>query len=117
MLLERNAEGAANWHFDVDGTPLWPEVTAIDVDRGIVRYRDPALRADLRVSLQTQATEGEPSSLRFSGRGKLRGEAVELEGRSQGLVALRRDGDPYLLVARRAFGPDGGQVRRYDRSG
>ncbi len=98
VLLERNAEGAANWRFDVDGTPLWPAVTAIDIDRGIVRYRDPALRADLRVSLQTQATEGEPSSLRFSGRGKLRGEAVELEGRSQGLVALRRVGDPYLLV-------------------
>ena len=47
VLLERNAEGAANWHFDDGGISLWPEVTAIDVDRGTVRYRDPALRADL----------------------------------------------------------------------
>ena len=98
VLLERNVEGAANWHFDDEGISLWPEVTAIDVDRGTVRYRDPALRADLSMSLQTQASEGEPSSLRFTGRGKLRGETFELEGRSQGLAALRRQGDPYLLA-------------------
>jgi uncharacterized protein involved in outer membrane biogenesis len=104
VLLEKNAEGAANWRFDVDGPALWPEVTAIDVDRGVVRYRDPALRADLRVSLQTKAAEGEPSSLRFSGRGKLRGEPFELDGRSQGLVALRRGGDPYLLAVQARSG-------------
>ena len=92
VLLEKNAEGAANWHFDGDGTPCGrrsPRSTSIAAS---FRYRDPALRADFRVSLQTQATEGEPSSLRFSGRGKLRGEAFEMEGRSQGLVALRRAG-------------------------
>jgi uncharacterized protein involved in outer membrane biogenesis len=98
VLLEKSAAGDANWEFDVAGPALWPELTAIDVDRGIVRYRDPALRADVRVSLQTRAAEGEPSSLHFRGRGKLRGEPFELDGRSQGLVALRRQGDPYLLA-------------------
>ena len=98
LLLEKNAEGAANWHFDAGGVERWPQLTAIDVDRGAFRYRDPALRADVSVSLQTQAAEGEPSSLRISGRGKLRGEAFELEAKSRGLVALRRVGDPYQLV-------------------
>src|SRR5262249_37278989 len=55
VLLEKNAEGAANWDFGGDGPVFWPEVTAIDIDRGVVRYRDPALRADFRVTLQTQA--------------------------------------------------------------
>lgn len=98
VLLEKSAEGIANWQFDDNAAELWPELAAIDVDHGIVRYRDPALRADLSVSLQTQAAEGEPTSLHFSGRGKLRGEAFGLEGHSRGLVALRRKGDPYLLA-------------------
>ena len=98
VLLEKNAEGAANWHLDDGGVARWPLITAIDVDHGTVRYRDPALRADVSVSLQTQAAEGEASSLRFNGRGKLRDEAFELEGRSRGLVALRRAGDPYQVV-------------------
>ncbi len=34
VLLEKNAEGVANWHFDEGDTAFWPEVTAIDVDRG-----------------------------------------------------------------------------------
>ena len=97
VLLEKNAEGAANWEFNGDGSSLWPNVAAIDVDRGVVRYRDPGLNADFRLSLQTEANEGQPSSLRLNGRGKLRGEPFELDGRSEGLVALRRQGDPYLL--------------------
>ena len=97
LLLERNSEGAANWQFDGGGIARWPQVTAIDVDSGTVRYRDPALRADVSVTLQTQAAEGEASSLRFSGRGKLNGEEFELEGRSGGLVALHRSGDPYQV--------------------
>ena len=97
VLLEKSADGADNWH--VSGkTALFSEVTAIDVDRGIVRYRNPALDADVSVSVDTQATENERSSLRISGRGKLRGEPFELEARSQGLVALRKQGDPYQLA-------------------
>ncbi len=97
VLLEKSADGVANWQFG-NARPIFPEVTAIDVDHGIVRYRDPALDADFSVSLDTEATEGERSSLRLSGNGKLRGEPFELEGRTQGLVALRRQGDPYRLA-------------------
>ena len=97
VLLERSTEGVANWHMDGDSAPF-PKITAVDVDHGIVRYRDPALEADFSVSLDTQASQSERTSLRLSGRGKLRGEAFELEGRSQGLAALRRQGDPYQLA-------------------
>jgi uncharacterized protein involved in outer membrane biogenesis len=97
VLLEKRADGVANWQFGSEH-PRFPEVTAIDVDHGIVRYRDPALDADFSVSLDTQAIESERSSLRLSGRGNLRGEPFEIEARSQGLVALRRQGDPYQLT-------------------
>ena len=97
MLLEKSAAGDANWHFGGDAD-RWPLLSAIDVDRGSIRYRDPALRADVTATLQTQAVEGEESSLRFTARGTLRGEAFALDGRSAGLIALRRAGDPYRLA-------------------
>jgi uncharacterized protein involved in outer membrane biogenesis len=97
VLLERNAAGDANWLFEGDAQ-RWPLLSAIDVDHGSVRYRDPSLKADVTVTLQTQAVEGEGSSLRFVGRGTLRGEAFALDGRSGGLIALRRTGDPYQMT-------------------
>ena len=97
LLLEKSVEGAANWQFS-DERPRFPDVTAISVDHGVVRYRDPALDADFSVNLDTEATEGRRSSLHLSGRGKLRGEPFEIEGRSQGLVALRRQAEPYQLT-------------------
>jgi len=96
VLLERNADRVGNWHFGNDRT-RFPDVTAIDVDHGTLRYRDPGLDADFSVKLDTEAAEGERTSLRLSGSGKLRGEPFEIEGSSEGLVALRKQGDPYQL--------------------
>jgi hypothetical protein len=53
---EDTPTATANWQFR-DERPRFPDVTAIDVDQGIVRYREnPALDADFSVSLDTQAT-------------------------------------------------------------
>ncbi|MET0346692.1 MAG: AsmA family protein [Casimicrobiaceae bacterium] len=97
VLLERNAEGDTNWIFEGDAD-RWPLLSAVDVDHGTVRYRDPTLKTDVTATLQTQAAEGQGSSLRFMGRGTVRGEAFALDGRSAGLVALRRTGDPYQVT-------------------
>ncbi|MEO5763772.1 MAG: AsmA family protein, partial [Casimicrobiaceae bacterium] len=97
VLLEKNAEGDSNWNFGEDAG-RWPRLSAIDVDRGSVRYRDPVLQADIAVKLKTEAVDGQASSLRFTGQGTLRGESVAIDGRSAGLLALRRTGDPYPVT-------------------
>lgn len=105
LLLERNADGAGNWQIEGDAK-TWPLLSAIDVDRGSVRYRDPALRADIEIAVKTSAVEGQPSTVEFTGKGKFRGEAVKIDGRSGGLVSLRRTGDPYPLTINVRAGPN-----------
>jgi len=97
-LLERNAQGDANWRFD-DGEDRL-SIEAVDIDAGKLRYRDPAARADVSVAISTQAIEGQAALLRFSGRGTLRGEALTLDGQGGGVNALRRTGEPYPLKVR-----------------
>lgn len=99
LLLEKNNDGAPNWLFG-DGAYVPPvRLGTINVDRGTVRYRDPATRADVTVNLQsTPATADTPPSLRFSGEGSFRGESFRIDGQGLGLSALRKVDDPYQLI-------------------
>jgi AsmA family protein len=98
VLFERNAKGEANWHFGEGPTEI-PEFGVLDVERGAVRYLDPILRADVRLTLQTiPSTSDAPSELRIDGKGTLRGESVQVDGRGRGLAALRNVDDPYQLA-------------------
>jgi AsmA family protein len=98
VLLEKNSDGAANWLFG-DGQAPDLRLGTIDVERGVVRYRNPALRADVSVKLQSSpAAADTPASLRFSGDGTFRGEAFSIDGQGLGLSALRKVGDPYQLA-------------------
>ena len=94
VLLERNAKGDANWQFD-DGDDVALDV--VNVDAGTLRFLDPTLRADIRATIATQAIEGKASTLRFEGRGTLRGETVALNGQGGGLSSLSHTGEPYPL--------------------
>jgi uncharacterized protein involved in outer membrane biogenesis len=99
LLLEKNADGAANWRFGDDASPPPVRLGTVNIDRGTVRYRDPALRADVSVKLQsTPATADTEPSLRFTGDGTLRGEPFHIDGQGLGLSALRKVGDPYQLT-------------------
>ena len=99
LLLEKNKDGAANWLFGDSGYVPPVHLGTIDVDRGTVRYRDPALRADISVKLQSSpAAADTQASLRFSGDGTFRGEAFRIDGQGSGLSALRKVGDPYQLT-------------------
>lgn len=97
VLFQKSADGNDNWHFG-KGDPM-PRIGNIDVERGVVRYRDAKVRADLTVALQSVADAGENRpTLRFNGQGTLRGETVRLEGTSVGLAQLQDINDPYRLT-------------------
>jgi len=101
VLLERNAAGDANWHFDDAAGHTGAAFGAIDVDKGIVRYRDALLPASVDATLQTDATAAR--SLKFAGKGTLRGDPFEIQGTSEGIAELRRVNAPYhLAVSARA---------------
>src|ERR1700686_2039788 len=53
LLLEKNSDGVPNWLFGDGAYVPSVHLGTIDVDRGTVRYRDPALRADVTVKLQS----------------------------------------------------------------
>lgn len=96
VLLEKNSEGEANWRFEGQSGTVAPRIGAIDVDRGHVRFMDPAYKANIEGTLQTASSEGK-QVLHFESRGTLRDEAFEMQGQSEGLGELRNFDAPYRL--------------------
>jgi uncharacterized protein involved in outer membrane biogenesis len=104
VLLEKNASGEANWKFDA-GSGGAVTIGSIDIDRGQLRYVDPTLRANIGATLQTNpATADIPQTLQFSGRGTLREEPFEIDGKSEGLAELRDIDSPYHLALKARAG-------------
>lgn len=98
VLLEKKRDGSDNWHFgDSAGAPN-VHLGTIGIDAGILRYRDPLLRADIKVKLQTSSGSDGSGSLGFIGDGSLRDEPFHIDGTGSGLSALRKVDDPYSLA-------------------
>jgi uncharacterized protein involved in outer membrane biogenesis len=98
-LLEKNANGDANWTFGDDHSaaanpPLIGRIRVID---GQMRFRDPGLKADVRIALTTVSHRG-AQSLAFSGGGTLRGEKLRIAGMGDGLGALRDVDAPFHVA-------------------
>ena len=105
VLLERNARGEANWQFEGDKGNPGAAIGTIDVDRGVVRYRDALLPASVDATLQTgAASPGAPQTLQFAGRGTLRGDPFQIDGTSEGMQELRDVGSPYRLAVKARAG-------------
>lgn len=105
VVLEKSANGEANWHFGVAASGEPPAFGSISVDNGTVRYRDPTLRGDITVALQSVQPTPDTSELRFTGHGVLRGEPFTLDGHGRGFSALRKVNDPYQLALDLQAGP------------
>jgi len=96
VTLERRAKGDDNWHLRLARAA---RIGNVEVERGVLRYRDAKTAADLALRLETvPAAERERSTLRFAGEGTLHGEAVEVTGTSVGLAQLQDVDDPYRLT-------------------
>jgi len=99
LVLEKNTNGDANWRFVSERGGGGLRFGSVVLDQGSVRYRDPTLRADITADVATvPATQGAQSTLRFDGRGALRGEAFTITGQGHGLAELRNVDDPYRIA-------------------
>ena len=119
LVLERNAELAANWQFD-DGAPdknkkpaEWPDVGALIVEDGELLVRDPALATDLRLDIDS----GTPSNgdalapLVLDGEGTYRDVPFTLDGRVESPLQLQNRERPYRVALNATAGPTRARAR------
>ena len=110
VLLERDADGEANWQFGKaeDKAPSEsnpPEIQALWIDNGKVALRDPIVETNLAVALNSERGNSDAESIiRFSGEGSLRNEEFRLKGQADSLLELTEAGKPYRVQAQVSAG-------------
>ena len=98
VILERNANGDANWVFGEGQSAGAAHIGVVRIERGRVRVRDPNLRVDATIDVDSVSGPDDPKGgLRFAGQGTYRGEPFTIDGTGLGLSALRNVDEPYRL--------------------
>jgi uncharacterized protein involved in outer membrane biogenesis len=101
VVLERNRTGAANWRFERarkgGGKP--PSIGALSIREGRLALREPALRTDLELAVETARPSADDAyaPIVARGTGTYRGEPFELEGRVDSPLQLLARGERYRL--------------------
>ena len=98
IVLEKNADGAANWEFGASkqgGQP--PIIGKLEIIEGKLVYRDRAAGTDIAAVLTTIApkTATEEPAIAVSADGKFKNAKFALKGRAGALLALRDPSRPY----------------------
>jgi uncharacterized protein involved in outer membrane biogenesis len=101
LYLERSKSGEANWQFDRKsprGGRL-PTIRALSIRDGEFRLREPALRTDLRLDVETgkRATNEAYAPIVARGTGRYRDHPFELRGRLDSPLQLLSRGERYRL--------------------
>ena len=111
VALERDIDGEANWSFGSDqraqssGRTRPPEIRSLWIESGKLTFRDPEVRTEIELALDSDRGEGgRESNIRFTGRGSLRDEEFHLEGRAGSLLELKESGKPYRVDAKASAG-------------
>jgi uncharacterized protein involved in outer membrane biogenesis len=96
LLLERSADGHANWEFE--GPAEVPLIGRLNIEDGVLHYLNPGGATDVTVSVQSSASaENGEMPVRFSGSGRLRNNAFTIEGTAASLLLLEEQNRPYRL--------------------
>jgi len=106
VILETNHDGQHNWEFNEgrSGTGEGPQIGTLVIREVQIEYDDAQAAMNVVLAIDTDtASEGGPA-IRFAGRGHLRNEEFQVEGRADSLLALMRQGKPYRLDVRAAAG-------------
>jgi len=107
LVLEENKEGRQNWVFDQQGKQReFPNIEALAIDHGTLKYRDATANTDLTLSVNTvAASKDDPESmLELTGEGRFKGMETSLTARGGALLTLRSADLPYPIKANVTLG-------------
>jgi hypothetical protein len=99
-VLEKNAQGAANWQFKENEEPgkqtAMPVVEALNIDKAHVTYRDPTTKTRVGIDVST-VDAGKPNAgmLSVKGRGQYKAMTATVDGLIGSVLALAGGGDKY----------------------
>jgi uncharacterized protein involved in outer membrane biogenesis len=100
LLLERNRQGKANWRLD-RRRPSRSSTTihALTIRDGTLRVREPSLRTNLRLAVETEPRDAKDgyAPIVADGTGRYRNEDFRLHGRLDSPLRLLRRGEGYRL--------------------
>lgn len=93
LLLERAADGAANWRLGTEprpdsGPPKLPAIGHLTIEDGRIRFLEPALGSAVDVYLSADSRRENAQAIRVQGSGRYRHEPFELHGRGDSLLRL-----------------------------
>jgi len=108
VILEKNADGAANWVFDSDRTDSArepPAIGALTIERSRITYRDPTIRTDFATDVATvPADQKDAGMLKVAGRGTIKGLQGTVDGVVGNVLTLSSADRPYPIRMRAAVG-------------
>lgn len=121
LILERSENGRqANWDFgekkdEKGGMALsrrWiPEIGQLAIDDGRFLFRDPATDTSFDMSVSTVAGAASDQGVKITGRGRATGAPLTLDIRSGPILTLWKEGTPYPIEVRAAFGDTKAEVK------
>jgi AsmA family protein len=107
VVLERGADGRANWELAPAGDlGAVPRIDRLSIEDGTVRFRHLETGTDVTVKVASSSAPGNGKTpVQFSGSGRLRNRPFTIEGSAASLLALENQDRPYALdVSVRAGG-------------
>ena len=104
VVLEMSDDGTPNWVFNKNKPPPpFPDIGAVAIDHGTLTFRDPQLKSDFTLAVDTRdGPEGKTVELK--GGGKFKGLPSSIVARVGELLALRDASKPYPIDAQAAIG-------------
>jgi uncharacterized protein involved in outer membrane biogenesis len=109
LILEVNKDGTPNWVFkeeDKNTTREFPSIEALTIDHGTAVYRDPTIKTDLALEVNTvNGSKDNPQpAVELAGKGQFKGLPTTIRARAGQLLTLRSTDQPYPIKADATLG-------------